>query len=210
MHSHCTHNVFTSGRRDRDWCEQMAATPLFNFRLDEERKAEWEAYIEEHDQYETVAELIRGAVAAERKRSDDNNGPESPALSQDVQQLREDVDRIKKDVRWLRTHREDAANISDLANDVRDDLIELPEISMEVPKDVDDESTYRHQARAAAALTPSGPDEPSPSYTVEAIAERIDTDSMLVREAINHLKDQFIPVTEVEVDGETHYFLEGQ
>lgn len=188
----------------------MAATPLFNFRLGDERKAKWEAYIDEHEQYETIADLIRGAVAAELNRGADGAPTGSPALSNDVQKLVDEVERIKKDVHWLRTQQQDAADISGLANEVRDDLIELPDVSLDVPQDVKDESTYRNQARAAAALTPSGPDEPTPSYTVEAIGERVRADPLLVNEALNHLKDQFIPITEVELDGETHYFLEGQ
>lgn len=186
----------------------MTTKPLFNFRLGEDTKEEWQEYVDDHWEYQSIAELVRGAVNAEINRSEQDS-PESPGLSNDIQQVQDDLERVKKDVRWLRNQRQDSVDISDLAQRVQKELVELPTTSISVPSDVDDEELYRRQARASRVLSPDGPDDAQPSYTADAIADMLDAEEDDVEEAINHLKDQFIPITSVELEGETHYFMEG-
>jgi len=50
----------------------MGERPTIAFRVDQEQKAEWEGYADEHDEYDSLSHLIRVAVAHEMS---DHYGP---------------------------------------------------------------------------------------------------------------------------------------
>jgi hypothetical protein len=180
-----------------------------NLQIDEDQKEDWEEYIEESGRYNSLSGLIRGAVEAEISGEGAAENVTSPAMENDIQTMMEDIERVRKDVRWLREQEQDAVDISDLAQDLFDELETLPEpeSSIEIPSDVEDEETYRKQRAASIALTPDGPGEKNPQ-TASALAERLGTTEDRIQDAVDHLQDQYLPIVAVEMDGETHYFEE--
>jgi Arc/MetJ-type ribon-helix-helix transcriptional regulator len=182
-----------------------------NVQVDEKQKSDWEGFVEESGRYSSLSGLIRSAVEKEINGDDAQPSMESPALSSDVQDLKDDVARIRKDVRWLREHEQDEVDISELAQQVFDELEELPLPStpVEVPENADmDEQEFRRKQAASMVVTPEDENSSRNPQTVNAIAERVEPRQDRVKDAIDHLQDQFLPVVGVTVDGETHYFRE--
>lgn len=75
-----------------------------------------------------------------------------------------------------------------------------------------DQDEYQRRMGAMTIVQPDdaqeATDEGRSPQTARAIAERVDTSPKRVHDAIDHLQDQFLPVIEVELDGEVHYFKE--
>lgn len=194
----------------------MGEMTQINLRVDSSTKEKWERFLEETGAYKTISELIRNAVQAEIKDDDTrNSGTESPALASDIQDISEDLERVRKDVRWLRDQKQDSVDISDVAQDVYDELVELPEpqSSIEVPDESEmGHQEYRRFRGAQMIITPSDTEEAeqegSTKQTRKAIADRLGYSTDEVQDALEYLQDQFMPVVDVEVDGQTHYFKE--
>lgn len=180
-----------------------------NLQIEEGQKEDWEEYIEESGRYNSLSGLIRGSVEAEISDEHSAENATSPAMENDLQTMLEDVDRIRKDVRWLREQEQDAVDISDLAQDLFDELETLPQLdsAIDIPSDVEDEETYREQVAASHAITPDGPGKENPK-TARALAKRFNTSEDRILDAVDHLQDQYLPVVEVELEDETHYFKE--
>lgn len=178
---------------------------LVNFRIGVKQKEAWEEYIEETGAYTTLTQLILNSVQAEINGSHQPGTGESPALSNDIAQLRDDLQRVKKDVRWLRNQEQDEVDISDVAQDVFDELVVLPQRQGTKAPDepVDDDL-----AAAQLVVKPDGPDDNPNPQTKDTISDRLGITEDEFEEAIEHLQDQFLPVVEVELDGEIHYFKE--
>lgn len=179
-----------------------------NIRVDEGQKEKWERHVDNSGQFTTLTGLIRAGVEKEMKMNGEVSKPANPALTTDLQKLTEKLNSIEDDVAWLRKQQQDDVVISDLAQDVFDELKVLPKPLQEVSSDVD-----KQEAGAAILLTPDDLEalesDGIPSETLNAIAKRVGLTPREVEDAIEHLQDQFLPVVEVEVDGESHYFKEG-
>lgn len=190
----------------------MAKDAQIHIALKSKKKERWEAFVEESNTYDSVTELIRQAVEAQIGGGTESSASPSPAIGADIQDLKEDIESIQKDVSWLRNQSQDDVNISDLAQEVFDELEPLPQApaSLEIPEDVDDEQTYLRQQAAHQVITPDSTSEADSDggnpQTAEAIANRLDSTASRVRAAIDHLQNQFLPVEEVQLDGEIHYF----
>ena len=135
----------------------------------------------------------------------EENENESPALSNDIQEILTDVNRIKKDVRFLRDQKQDQIDISGTAQDIFDELVVLPDRQEPVP---DDSELNDDQLAANVIITPDEEGDDWNPQTPSAIADRLNLTEDEVRESIEHLQDQFLPIVEVEIMGETHYFKE--
>lgn len=187
----------------------MVEKSQINFRVDEQQKEDWEEYVEESNRFSTLSQLIRGSVEAEI--TDEQSGPsvESPAISSDIQDVKSDIERIRKDVRWLRKQEQDEVDISEIAQDVFDILEPLPDISLShVPDEIDNTQQFRRQEAAHQVVRPASEDDSRSPQTAQAVADRLGIEPEEVRDAIDHLQDQFLPVVEVELNGQTHYFKE--
>ncbi|MWV64477.1 hypothetical protein GRS48_06515 [Halorubrum sp. JWXQ-INN 858] len=186
-----------------------------NFRVDEEQKDDWERYIDQTGKYSSLTGLIRTAVEKEINDDQTATPTESPAISADLQDLQDDIDRIQKDVRWLRDQRQQRVDISELAQEVYDHLEPLPKPTAEneVPSSAEmDPKEYRRKEAARTVILPSDSGKADDSrinwQTPGRIADRIDSTESYVQDAIEHLQDQLLPIVEVEVDGRSHFFKE--
>lgn len=121
----------------------------------------------------------------------------------DIQDLQDEVSEIRRDVAWLREQEQEEVDISDLAQDVYDELEPLPESGGSVGGDVSPE-----KQAALTVITPDDTEDERYPQTAQALAERLDTKAKRVEDAIAHLEDQFLPVVAVELNGERHYFKE--
>lgn len=192
----------------------MAKDGQIHIVVAQDQKDRWKEYVEDSNQFESLTNLVRVSVEKEISGEQEAGQLASPALEEDIQTLLQDVDRIRKDVSWLRKQEQDEVDVSDLAQDVFSELEPLPQAtsSIEVPEDVDDEETYRQQQAAALVLQPDDADEAESegvtSHTTSALSEHLGTTEDRIEDAIDHLQDQFLPVVAVDVDGETHYFRE--
>ncbi|WP_232688570.1 hypothetical protein [Halobacterium zhouii] len=186
-----------------------------NLRVDDAQKEVWEAYIEEEGRFSSLSELIRASVEVEISDEQTSNGGASPGLANDLQTVKQDLERVRKDVQWLREQEQDAVDISELAQEVFDALEPLPSPAspVDVPAGIEmDKQEYRRKRAAESLILPTDSEEAEESgenpQTAKAIGERVNATPEQVRDAIEHLEDQFLPVVSVEVDGQTHYFTE--
>lgn len=176
----------------------MGDKKQINLRVDSSQKEEWEEYIENSGRYSSLSGLIRASVEAEITGESDNEQASSPAQSQDIESMKQDLERVRKDVSWLRKQRQDAVDISDLAQEVFDNLKPLPDVDS---RDVD---ASPQELAGVTGVQEYG------SQTVQALAKQLDTEPSRIEDALNYLEDQFMPVEEVTVEGERHYFKEAK
>lgn len=187
----------SSDRDDADNSDDEAKEKtLVNFRLSVSQKERWENWIEDSRQFTTLTGLIRTSVEQHIKEDSAGGSSESPAIASDIKELQDDLERVRKDVRWLREQGQDDVDISDTAQEVFTELERVP----------DGGGTTAH--RAAGKLGPDDGESEENSQTVEAIAEQIGLSEDVVEDAIEHLQDQFLPIVEIERGGQTHYFRE--
>jgi len=182
-----------------------------NLRVSKGQKESWKEYIDESGRFGTLSDLIRASVESEIQADERDEDTISPALTNDIERLREELTEVRQDVAWLRKQHQSDVNISDLAQTVFDELEHLPAPTepVDVPEKVEmDLDEYREYLGAQAIVEPDGSNGQSSPQTASAIADRIGAKSKQVHDAIDHLQDQFLPVVEVDYQGETHYFKE--
>lgn len=193
----------------------MGEKAQINLRVDEAQKEDWEEYIAEQGRFSSLSELIRASVEAEISEDQSSNDGAAPGLANDLQTVKQDLERVRKDVQWLREQEQDAVDVSELAQEVFDALEPLPSPAspVDVPVGIDmDKQEYRRKRAAESVIQPADSEEAAESganpQTARALGERVNATPEQVRDAIEHLEDQFLPVVSVEVDGQTHYFTE--
>jgi len=189
----------------------MVEKTQVNLQVNESQKARWEDYKDETGQFSTLSDLIRTSVETEIKRDEQDEETASPALANDVSDLKDELTEVRTDVAWLRKQLQDEVDVSDLAQEVFDLLEPLPSPSgpVEVPESIElDAGEYKRYLGAQAVIEPSGDDHERSPQTANALATRVGSQPKRVEDAIDHLQDQFLPVIEVEYQGQVHYFKE--
>lgn len=174
----------------------MGEKAQINLQVDSDQKDEWKDYIEESGRYSSLTGLIRAAVESEINGDPNESQTAPPAMSQNIETIKSELDRVRKDVAWLREQRQDAADISELAQEVFDSLKPLPDVSA---ADVD---AAQQEVAGVTGVQEYGP------QTVQALANQLATEPSRIEDALEYLEDQFMPVEEVVVEGQRHYFKE--
>ena len=175
----------------------MGETVQINLRVDATQKKEWEEFLEESGRYSSISGLIRAAVETEITETEEDDITESPATTDDLLKLEDHLERIRKDVRWLRRQEEDDLDISDVAQDLLDVLKPLPDVTP-----APDAKVEHEEWAARTGIQKYGP------QTTQALADRLEINEQEAQDAVEHLQDQFLPILEVEVDNQRHYFME--
>ena len=195
----------------------MGEKSQINLWVENVQKERWEDYLKDSGHYTTLSSLIRASVETHIASEDNSQPNASPALLSDIDNLREELSRVRKDVSWLRTQHQDNVDISGLAQEVFTYLEPLAESQqpVTVPDEIEsDPEDYRNFLAAQPIITPNDEEEMesegNPSYTAKAIADELGTTKERVEDALEHLRDQFLPVVQVEIDGATHYFREAE
>lgn len=185
----------------------MGDKVLVNFRLDSEQKQAWEGYVEESDEHINMSGLIRTAVSKEMNQDLSGQAVESPALSSDVEEIKEGIESLKSEVQWLTKQQRSDEVTADVAEQLNADLKELPPSPVsEVPAEVDDETAFRQREAAYQIIQPQSEDDEKTPQTAQAFASKYGVNENDIRDAIEELKNDFIPIVEVEIDGTIHYF----
>lgn len=185
--------------------DSEAESVQINLRVKESQKEEWEEYWREDGEFTSLSDLIRTSVHREISSNGEESEMPSPAITSDIQELKRNLERVRKDVSWLREQSQDDVDISDLAQRVFDELEPLPQppASVGTPDDVEDEDAYLQQRGALQVLMPDdtaeADEEGVESYTVEALSNRLGEREDRIEDALDHLEDQFLPVIEVEL-----------
>lgn len=184
-----------------------------NLKVEASQKERWEKHLEQTHEFSTISSLIRTSVETHIESSSKETEDASPALSNDIQDLKDDIEAIRDDVSWLRNQERNEEDISELAQEIFDSLEVLPEppSDLEIPDSTNPER-YRYQQAAIQVITPSNQEEAKKQganpQTTAALANRLDEDPNRIETAIEYLQDQFLPVVEVQIEGERHYFKE--
>lgn len=138
-----------------------------------------------------MSHLIR--ISVEKEMSEDSE--ESPIEGQMVDEvqtelssLSEDIEQLQKDVSWLKSREEH--DVEEFAHRLFSNL---------EPVSTDDPDTVASQIGVTAGLEPQ---------TLTALADRLNSTPRRVKEAIEFLEEQHMPLIKFEVDGETHWFKE--
>lgn len=193
--------------------DYVAERTQINIKVDTEQKKSWESFLEETDQYQTVTGLIRGAVHSEMNGESKNGESPPPALQNDLQDIRDRIKRVERDLAWLRNREQSDASIEDIAQEVYRSLTVLPEPAgpLEVPEGMAVDE-YRKHVGAQIEIEPDSEEDQISNgqthHTKQAIADRVGTEPDRIQDAINHLQEQLLPIVSVEYDGQTHYFRE--
>lgn len=195
----------------------MGEKAQINILVGEEQKEEWKAYVEESRSETSLTGLIRTSVQNHIASEDDSPASPSPGLTRDIDTLRGELSRVRKDVSWIRNQLQDSEDISGLAQDVFASLETLAEPKQEVtvPSGIDaNPKEYQRFMGAQPKILPDDPEtweaEGYKSFRVKEIAEDVGATKAEVEDALEYLQDQFLPVVEVEINGETHYFKEAE
>lgn len=178
----------------------MGTETRIHVRVSPGQKKKWKEYVQETDRYRSLADLVRMAVENEIE-GEEPAEQTSPGLESDLDELQAAVESIKGDVSWLKEQQKEEIDMSNISQDVFDALEPLPQPQDGVPDDMD--------AQLFAARMVIHPDqETTKPQRVKDIAERVDASPSDVEDAISHLKEQYLPVVEVEIDGQQHFFKE--
>lgn len=194
-----------SSASNHDDNEDEEESVQINLRVKEWQKEEWEEYWREDGDFTSLSDLIRKSVSREISSDEEESEMPSPAITSDIQDLKRNLERVRKDVSWLREQSQDDVDISGLAQRVFDELEPLPQppASVGIPDGVEDEDTYLQQRAALQVLTPDdtaeADEESVESYTIEALSNRLGEREDRIEDALDHLEDQFLPVIEVEL-----------
>lgn len=184
-------------------------------RIDKEQKRAIEEYVDEIDAYPSVSDFIR-YVALKEVRKADENTIDTTEVKEEISQIRTEVTSLAEEIHSFkgqlraeiqRLSEEDAAskNINSLAREVFDLLPEVPPPnSAEIMhSDIPLEALESRQVMEAIHQG-----EPT---TLEDIATELGEDKEDVREAINLLKSNFLPVNDiVDEAGNKHYCKRGE
>jgi hypothetical protein len=175
-----------------------------NMRIDENRKEEWEKFIEDSPEYETVSALVRASVAREMSsggNSGENSGTGMGRLNDRLTDIESDIEDLERSMsaiegklgRVLDVIEQDQA-VADIAPEV---FAQMPEFDSK--QDAFD--TYRNPPSAAST------GEVVENYgTVEWLVEGTGFSTQQVEQALDKLQRETARVRTVSVEGETRYW----
>lgn len=166
-------------------------TEQVNVSVGDGQKQRWEQYVGQTPEFRTTSELVRTAVEKEIDCDQDEEGQaEPPALAIDIQEISSEVQQIRRDVSWIREQEQQRNDVSELANEIYDQLESIP-------------AHLRDETHGAiTTIDMCGP------QTVQALSEQVEAHPNEVRDALDVLYDNFHPITSKTIDGEVHWFKE--
>lgn len=172
-----------------------------NFKIEEENKKEIDRYVEENNEYSSVSHFLR--VAANKEMSDDEGQVElPPRVLRTLDQVIAELDEVQEGIDGIAA-RLDSGNrdIEMLAQNIYDTLPVAP-VSNTAEVVASGQST-QHLDRQKAHLALQNTDAPT---TISGLAQSLDADRTDIKEAIRHLKSNFLPILElVDEDGNKHF-----
>ena len=175
-----------------------------NFRIDPERKDEWQQYVEDSTEFRYVSNLIRYAVQQQIDGSaQSSNGDSVPSniedQLEDMQEVLEEVAtrnaRMEDDIGNIKTEVTKDPELTDLANEVYE---VLPDSKSSVKE-------YAEQAVGYDFKPGQVPQGPKPA-TISELSTVLEERELRIREAIQRLqKDTYLVASLVENETEYYY-----
>ena len=168
-------------------------TDQVNISVSEGQKQRWEDHVKKSQEFRTLSAFVRTAVVKELNGDQNSDSQEDliePALFNDIQGIKSEVEQIRRDVSWIREKEQQKEDISDLANEVFATLETLPT------------NLQKETHGALSVIDVSGP------QTISEISKKVDAHPNEVEDAIDYLYDNFHPITSKTIDNEVHWFKE--
>lgn len=176
--------------------------PRIHVRINGEQKENWKDYIEGHEHLRTLTDLVTLAVEEKIEEDGEPQVLSSPGFETDLDELQSAVEEIRSDVSWLKEQQQEDIDMSDVSVEVFEALKVLPQPQEGVPDDMDEDLF------AARMVIHPDADSTNPQRAKD-IAATVDMSPSGVEDAIEYLKEEYmLPVVEVEIDGQVHYFKE--
>lgn len=175
-----------------------------NVLVDADTKEEWEQYVDDHDEYRYVTELVRHSVIKEINRdSDTAGGSSSEAVMQELGSIQNTIgDLVERSIII-------DENVGEIKREVTQDP-ELTELANEVfrilPDDKDSVVEHKRETPGYPFQTGEVPSNgPKPS-SIGEIATVLSEPELRVQEAVDQLREETYLVESIEINGEKHYY----
>lgn len=182
----------------------MARIPIVT---DGEKKEEIEEYAENNVKYESVSQLFRAAVNKEMAGEFERDHSPSPEVIKRLERLEAEMREINQELRSLNANlADDSRDTEELAQEVLDAIPVAPTAnSAEITNsDMSSDELDEMHARNALSHTDS-------ASTLSGLAQELEVDRSQVKDAIQHLKSNFLPIYEIVGDeGYKHYLKQDE
>lgn len=175
-----------------------------NFVVDDHQKDLFEEYVRSDPEFESLSHFFR--VSAIREMKGDENTEPSAEVVDRLDELQTQVEELATEVKGVNARLDSGGtDIELVAEEVRKTLQTLPQPST---SELANSDKTTEQLRTQFAYTILGEDYPT---TVEDLVQHLEEDKNDIEQAIDHLKSNHIPITEIILDdNKKHYFKEGE
>jgi methyl-accepting chemotaxis protein len=95
--------------------EDNSEKKLVGVRIEEDRHAEWKEYVDESNEFSSIAQMIRVGVSSVMSENDDN--------AELIEDLADDINRLHRDIKKTREAVEDLPMQIDDAEDTAEEVI---------------------------------------------------------------------------------------
>jgi Arc/MetJ-type ribon-helix-helix transcriptional regulator len=174
-----------------------------NFKIDDERKEEVEQYVEENSEYPSMSHFFR--LAAEKEMGEDEERPHQipPRVTRTLDKIVGELDELRTSIDGITARLEaDETDIEILAQEVYDTLPVAPAVT-KMEAAASGESMQCLEQRYGQLML----EEVNTPSTVPELAQHLNTDKEEIKEALHHLKSNFLPIMEfMDDDGNKHFF----
>ncbi|MFB6218706.1 MAG: hypothetical protein ABEH77_05935 [Halobacteriaceae archaeon] len=179
--------------------------PRINFIVDDQQKGLFEEYVESDPEFESLSHFFRVAAIREMSEDDERDEELQSEIIERLELLEADVEDIKTELKGINARLDSSgADIELIAEDIRQTLHTLPQPST---AEITQSDKSADELRTQFAYDIISQDYPT---TIDDLTHHLEEDRDNIEDAIEHLKSQHIPLVEKVLDGEKHYFKEGE
>jgi translation initiation factor 2 alpha subunit (eIF-2alpha) len=174
-----------------------------NLKIDKEKKKEIVQYVEETEEYPSVSHFLRLAASREMADEDDQVQQVSPRVVRTLDKIVTEVEEMQDEINSIAVQLEgDSRAIEELAQKLYDTIPKAPVASSAEVAATTASGEQLDRQHAHLVL-----DETDAPTTIPELARRLDADKEDIKEAVRHLKANFLPVLEIVDDEGNKHFL---
>lgn len=172
-----------------------------NFKIDNEKKEEITQYVEQSRKYSSVSHFFR--LAANKEMSDEDEQPQEvpPKVDRTLEQITAELEEIRGGLSQVNIQLESGNRDTEtLAQEVYESIPRVPAANSAEISSTSRSAQEMDYQHAYSVLENS--EEPS---TMNEITRELNADKKEIKEAVRHLKSNFLPILEmVDEDGNKH------
>ncbi|MFB6192405.1 MAG: hypothetical protein ABEI11_03695 [Haloarculaceae archaeon] len=177
-----------------------------NVRIDESEKDEIERYVQENKEYSSISHFLRLAANKEMNGDEEGQGNEIPPhITRTLDKILGELEELKEGIDGIAVQLDsDGQDIEALAREVYETIPAAP-VATQAEMAASRKSAHQLERQH---IQPLIGDDSVPT-TIPALARRLNADREDIKEAIRHLKSEFLPILEVvDEDGTKHFFIQ--